>query len=134
MRIRSKILIAIYNDTAQKEALFAPSDAGSERTLTQFTEMCSGRMLIDNNDTFTVPKGTIDEVCGVSIRADKDITLTFDGDNVIALKRPPAAGDGLFEDVVFAADMAFTTLEITSTDGVSDVTGTFVVWGDPEEA
>lgn len=130
MRVRSKVFAALYNDTAMKEGLFTPSETGAERTLTEFQEMMAGKVIVPDADSpFTLPMGSVAAGKGVFVRCTTDFTIAFDGGAALTIKRPPAAGDAVFNDAVFYADVEFTSVEI-ATVGAVQVDGVFALWGD----
>lgn len=131
MRVKPKVNVRIYDDTAGKDVLFAPDDAAAERTLDGLREQSSGKVVLTQaNVPFTLPKGSITAVKGAFVRCDTDFTLAVNGGAALSIEKPLKASGVDDTYAVACLDVAANTIVVGLDGAVVEATLIFALWGD----
>jgi hypothetical protein len=124
MRIKHKILLRAYEDTALKDALFAPDDTLSEVIVDGYLRQTSGKFNVEVSTTYALPTGDIAAIRGVYLEVEAGCTISINGGAAITLS-PNAEGA---KAKVFM-EAVITSLSVTA--GAEDVVpGKFCFYGD----
>jgi hypothetical protein len=129
MQVKSKVNVRIFDDTGEKDCLFAPDDVRAEVTNNNHTEQMSGRFVIAASGSLALPFGTVNTVHGIFIRTLTDFELTLDGSATPIVMTKPS-GLGTNDPIKFYADASITSATIDNPSATATLVGYYAVWGD----
>jgi hypothetical protein len=120
VRIKHKVNVKIYDDTALKDALFGLDDTLAEETIDAFDVQVSGRFSVSTIEELSL--GDVATALGMFIKVDADATLRLNDSFDLALKVASGASYARF-----FFEGTITKIELTAASGT--VTGVYCVWG-----
>jgi len=128
IRVKTKSLVRIFEDTAEKNGLFTPDDTLAEEIVDTFERCASGRFNIAAAGTEALSFGDVDDVRGVFIRANGAFNFTMNGGVEVFAATLLSSATTSKARVLMQATL--TALSITN-PGAAALTGVWAVWGDP---
>ena len=130
MRLKHKVNLRAWEDTAQKNCLFAPDDVLSEITLDGFQRIVSGRFNIAGAATEALSFGDVDTVYGLIIIVDGTIGFDLDLNGLgVVPYRPGGTGTGA--KTKYFGEALISSASITNPDAATAINGSWAAWGDP---
>lgn len=131
MRIKHKANLVATTDSAGKDKLFAPDDALSEVVLDGFTEVSSGTVKLLAGGSFTVPMGGIADARGIFLKATGDFALTLNGCIPALVVQRGVTGSANARASTCRAFLECAVSSAVVVAGLTDLTLSYAVWGDP---
>lgn len=125
MRIKHKVNVRIFNDTALKDALFAPDDALSEIQIDTFVRQSSSKFTVTASTSEDLPLGDIVAVKGLYLQVDADCIVKLNGGTEEFQMRAQGTTSPSAK-MFFEGDIN----QVNITAAAADLNGTICVWGD----
>jgi hypothetical protein len=125
LRIKHKVNVRVFSDTALKNALFAPDDALSEKTIDTFVRHSSSTFTVAATLNENLPLGDITAVKGLYLEVYADCIVKLNGGTEeFQLKAQGTTSPSaklFFEGVI---------TQVNVTAGAAALSGVVCVWGD----
>ena len=125
IRVKHKVNVRVYSDTAAKNALFAPSDDLSEKVIDSFLRQSSSNFVIAAAANEDLPLGDITAIKGVYIQVDADCIVKINGGSEEIQMRVQGA-TAPSAKLFLEADIN----QVNITADAAALNGTICVWGD----
>ena len=125
MKVKSKVNVRIYSDTADQDSLYGPADSGAEESATAYNEQASNHFSIPASGSITLDFNSVATVNGFFIRAKGGYTVDINGLGALTVTLP--TGHTYAKCYMNATT---TSLVITNSSSTAALVGDWSVWGD----
>jgi len=131
MRLRSRIIDALYVDATEAQYYFAPGlpdESTRDAISDSFTESSHGVARIAASGVFTVPFGTVGTAGGLFLSGSASMNVNLNALGNILVTVP--TGSGTSGRAKLHIDSAITSIVITNPSATAVLEVEYCIWGD----
>jgi len=126
IRVKHRVYVHTYEDTAGKNKLFAPDPELSEVVNDGFDKQAGGVVSVAVSSNEGLSLGDLTAVKGLFLRVNGDAQVILNGGDAIQMRKGPS---GSTARLFIEADI--TSINVANPSATDVLNGVYCIWGDP---
>jgi hypothetical protein len=132
---KHKIVVSAWEDSARKNAIYAPDDKLAEIQVNNMQHASGGVVTVEDSSSFNLPLPDIADVRMLFLKSDQDISVTINGAaDPIELLRP---SEGTLDAPTYChlfieGSITSVVIDKAASTPAADAHVRYYLWGDPQ--